>query len=1274
MSKMKIINHLFLSILVCSSATLNAKENINQKGKVAKTSNSMKVAASCSPATAATDLEVNNVRARIMTGGDMWWDLVNNAQYEIPRGSGKTSMFSGALWIGGLDQGGQLKVAAMTYRQTGNDFWPGPMDTTTTSIDMNTCAAYDKLYSITRTDVEDYAGWLTSPADYPNVTGPSQAILEWPANGDAAYNQGHYLAPFYDADGDGYYDPNSGDYPGYDLDATTGVLQGELYGDQTLWWVFNDVGNIHTETGAEPIGLEIQAQAFGFATNDEINNMTFYNYKIINRSSYEVQQCYFGQWVDADLGYYLDDYVGCDVARGLGYCYNGDSNDDEPTGYGENPPSIGVDFFQGPVADANDGLDNDRDSVIDEAGEQIIMSKFVYYNNDFSTTGNPETGTHVYNYLRGMWKDGTSMTYDGNGYGGTLACDFMFPGSSDPTGIGTGGVPQSDWSEETVGNTPADRRFLQSAGPFTLQPGAVNTITVGVVWAQASSGGASASVDLMKLADDKAQALFDNNFKVLNGPDAPDIDIRELNQSLVFYITNKTTSNNYGEKYEEKDPLIIWDISTDYDTTYNFEGYQVYQLADATVSVTDLQDPDKAVLVFQCDVENDIDKLVNYTYDSDLEGNVPVKMVDGNDEGVEHSFVITEDQFATGNKTLVNNKQYHFLALAYSYNSFKEYNQSVGGANLDGQKIPYLAGRKNIKTYTAIPHIVSPENGGTVQNADYGTGPQLTRIEGRGNGGMVLELTDETVNAILASGKVDEPTYQNSAGPVNIKVVDPLNVPVGNYELRFDGDDANARWTLTNLTEGITVSSDTTIGVKNEQLILDWGLAVTALQTDDVGEMADDNNGFIEASMEFDDDSKQWLSGVPDIDGEFPFNWIRSGTFADVNFPEYDDYIGDSVEAYEKVIVVTDPSGTFSGGTWAPYKLTSQEAFGTAFNYSVANSLNKLENTASIDVVITSDQSKWTKCVVIEMCDDNALSEGNVDKFHLRAGTSKDKDGNDTSGTGMSWFPGYAINVETGERLNIMFGENSFMIGDNGNDMIWNPTLHVYNESDWSAQDVYFGGMHAIYIMGHNSDDGVPAYDEGAFIYSKLSTGNQTDMRYVYKDAMWVTIPIASEEDFLSTDVKIRLRVKKPYTQYSYASTGVSNPVNSDYPMYTFSTSDIATDTGSVDAATSALDLMRVVPNPYYAYSDYETNQLDNRVKLTNLPRKCTISIYTMEGRLIRQFDKDQDQTYLDWDLKNSAGISISSGMYLLHIDVPGVGERTLKMLAVMRPIDLDSY
>ena len=61
--------------------------------------------------------------------------------------------------------------------------------------------------------------------------------------------------------------------------------------------------------------MEMETQAFAFATNDEINNMTFCNYVLINRRA--PTDAYFAQWVDSDLGGHVDDYVGCDVQRGL---------------------------------------------------------------------------------------------------------------------------------------------------------------------------------------------------------------------------------------------------------------------------------------------------------------------------------------------------------------------------------------------------------------------------------------------------------------------------------------------------------------------------------------------------------------------------------------------------------------------------------------------------------------------------------------------------------------------------------------------------------------------------------------------------------------------------------------------------------------------------------------------------------------------------------------------------------------------------------------------
>jgi hypothetical protein len=74
---------------------------------------------------------------------------------------------------------------------------------------------------------------------------------------------------------------------------------------------------------------------------------------------------------------------------------------------------------------------------------------------------------------------------------------------------------------------------MQSAGPFTLEPGAVNDLTVGVVWARATNASDPfASVEKLRKVDDKAQALFDNCFVLIDGPDAPILEMIELDQRV----------------------------------------------------------------------------------------------------------------------------------------------------------------------------------------------------------------------------------------------------------------------------------------------------------------------------------------------------------------------------------------------------------------------------------------------------------------------------------------------------------------------------------------------------------------------------------------------------------------------------------------------------------------------------------------------------------------------------------------------------------------------
>lgn len=1298
------IKYILSSILALSlSYNSFARESTGDKMIEPKKTNHklMKYAAACDPATASADLDVNNVRTKILNGGDMWWDL-SNPKYEVPKIADqntvrKHSLFSGAIWVGGYDgkgKTGNLKLAAMTYRQRGNDFWPGTIDPITGNTDETTCKKYDNIYKVKRNEIiEHYDNVVAgTPTLSENISGwPGRTSLNMPS-----------LAPFFDYNNDGIYNPIFGDYPVLQNECVAKKLfnfkdnQPQDQPDQMLFFVYNDKGNIHTESSATPIGLELHTTAFAFATNDEINNMTFYTTTIVNRGFQNLYETYFGQWVDADLGNYIDDYVGCDVKRSLGFCYNGDDNDDGILGYGLNPPSVGIDFFEGPKKDTTI---NGRDTMY-----ELGMSKFVYYNNSTDPKfGDPQLPPHFYNYLTGRWKDNTCMTCDGkNGQTGSNCTNYLFPFDTDPT-------CSANWNERTAGNQPGDRRFLQTSGPFTLKPGSVNKLTVGVVWAKASSGGAEGSLNLLKLASDKAQTLFNNCFNPVDGPDAPEVGVQELHNELIFMFGDTKRIEAFIDTVldENKKPQI-----------YKFEGYRIYQLKDGTVGTGDLEDIDKAREVFSCDIKNNIIRLVNKPFDPILGERIPKLMIDGLNKGIDHTVSIKNDAFATGsNKALVDFKTYYYLIVSYS-------------AEPKSNQDQYLAGRF-VKRIIASPRNTQPRFSGSEVQASYGLTPRIRRMEGSGNGGNIVDLTTESELEIISNPpyKMAHPLYEVGKGPVKVSIIDPLKVPQGEFELvlleikdsiatnikrREAGMKGHATsWILIKKNpDGIpdTLFSETTINNHNEQVVtanstrfykkkpLDWGMAVTIDQVLDPGSTTDETNGSLGAEVIFANKGKNWLTAMPDIDGNPFYNWIHSGTNGRPNFsdPTENDYAinntsMDAFESYEKLwegrIAPYRLASRFTSNAGA--KFTAAVIQGIAYDGTPINATWGLNNLSSVELVITPDRSKWSKVCVLEMSDDPVLSEGSNKKFNLRAHNSLDRDGNEIPGEkGRSWFPGYAINVETGERLNIIMGEDSRQYTNNGRDMKWNPT----DDNGTYGQGVLAnGGRHFIYVMGSYQGTGsqqpfLPNYDEGNAYFDILKTidGTTTDfnrglaINKVMFQCMWVIPSYLSqgytmkEENGMpvpESEVRIKIRVKKPYRFYET----ISNSLNFNNPRYTFNTNEVY-NIISKENGTKALDMINVVPNPYYAFSAYESSPVENKVKFTNLPERCDISIYTIDGTLVKRIKKDDSGTDVVWDIKNDAKVPVASGVYLIHVNAPGLGEKVIKWMGIMRELDLDSF
>ncbi|MDD2633885.1 MAG: hypothetical protein PHW82_00110 [Bacteroidales bacterium] len=1331
-----------------------------------------RLTANCEEGRTSAELNINNVRTQIHSVGDMWWDLNGRANYEVPKGGGAHALFAGSIWIGGKDANNQIKVATTMFRQGGVDFAPGPLivsgsDIGATSIDI--CRQYDKLWSITKAEVSEFRMWWKCEQDpncdsknYSSYTIPD-VILNWPAHGpEGGYDM--YLAPFWDNNKDGYYNPYDGDFPYFEFpeDSITDDIdclkprnkQQSLKGDQAIWFVFNDAGKSHTNSGSQIIGLEIRAMAYAYATNTPINDLTFYNYEIINRSTQTLYDAYVGFWTDADIGYPKDDYIGCDVGRGLGYIYNGDNYDQTAEGiigYGNSPPAVGLDFFEGLFKDS-DGQDNEtsyeiidgqkvlncslgdimngningqnfEDGIIDN--ERWGATNFLHFNGQGTgvnlNTIFPIEKEHYYYYLTSRWLDGTHVMYGGTGHysdGSTdVPTNFMYSGNptSDICGYGQNGVIMSGWSEEqplgpdATPNAPRDVRFVISTGPVTFKPGAVNSLTMSAVYGRSINGGNYKSVEVMKRVDDIAQNMFDNCFRITNGPDAPELKIIETNKKLIFHISNNPNSNNYLNQYKERDYNIKCDGSiSPCDEYFRFQGYQVFQLKNPNVDLLKERYNTELVReVFQCDIKDSLSSIVNYSFDAQTSEYKPQLEVDGNNEGISHSFVIEKDYFSENNN-LINQKDYWYTVIAYASNKTLQFNTNNIN-DLYGNKNCYLLGKNNIKTYTATPHDPTIENNGTVFNTGYGFEPEITMTEGHGNANCIIELTNESLLEIMSGypWKIANRTYKSGKGPIIIKIIDPLNLPADNYTLKFRNVETNSTGMCGTISAGLselffipfdyyiynssgdTIYSDNTIKYNQnyEQIFPDWGFSINITAQNFAGykDQNEFQNGLLSAEIIFDNPEKPWLNFIANRDGFDAYNWIRVGNYynklGEFNVggadKSYDDLLGyDNNEYFENII----------GGTWAPYKFASSYKYGPSLTKARNfQSIARYEPLSSVDLIITNDKSKWTRSCVVEMHENewitneygfqeqmvptqNYLSIGNAHKFSLRKSASINKNGNvDNSAThGMGWFPGYAIDQRTGERLNIVYGEDSWLKSENGTDMMWNPSagVDVTNEP-------LFGGKHYIYIMGNNQNFNnpqynAPHYDSCQWIYNNLleyeSTGSgNTSLSYAWASAMWCAIPIQNPEfDFLACDIRIKLRVATPYHK-GMNEFAVENPQNDNLPVFKFSTHGLQAETSNSEVLNEALDIINIVPNPYYWGNHSGNYTYDNYVRIINLPKICEISIFNASGLLINRLTKNDSNTYYQWDMTDKRGNLIANGMYIIHIKVPGVGEKVLK-------------
>lgn len=133
--------------------------------------------------------------------------------------------------------------------------------------------------------------------------------------------------------------------------------------------------------------------------------------------------------------------------------------------------------------------------------------------------------------------------------------------------------------------------------------------------------------------------------------------------------------------------------------------------------------------------------------------------------------------------------------------------------------------------------------------------------------------------------------------------------------------------------------------------------------------------------------------------------------------------------------------------------------------------------------------------------------------------------------------------------------------------------------------------------------------------------------------------------------------------------------IRTSKPFYEGDYFEFSTVAASVDnqRAADELDRIKVVPNPYIVGASWEPRTVfgagrgERKIDFIHLPSECTIRIFTMSGRLVKTIDHESAVTSgaASWDLVSDDGVEIAYGIYVFHIDAPGIGKRIGKFAVV---------